>query len=175
MEVKVIDRDQIMLAGFSFYGDPFETSAGWTEENEIGRLWVRFMTYCSNHPQFGQHFDVETTNYELHIEHDETSTKGFYEVFVGVQAESLEHVPFDVLVKILPATQYAVFTLSGEEITSDWNRMIYNEWLPGSGYKVTHPYSFQLYDSRFKGLDKIEESILDVYIPVAPSDSIPNR
>ena len=47
MQPKIIRADQIMLVGMSFYGDPFETSAGWMEENQIGRLWQRFMAYLS--------------------------------------------------------------------------------------------------------------------------------
>jgi predicted transcriptional regulator YdeE len=37
MEPVIIEKDQMALLGFSFYGDPFRPSAGWTEENEIGR------------------------------------------------------------------------------------------------------------------------------------------
>jgi predicted transcriptional regulator YdeE len=79
-------------------------------------------------------------------------------------------VPVELLVKVLPPTQYAVFTLHGEEITSDWPRRIYQEWLPGSGYEPTHQYNFQYYDERFKGIDKINESTIDVYVPVKRVD-----
>ena len=43
MEPTMIEKRQMMLLGFSFFGDPFKISGGWTEENEIGRLWKRFM------------------------------------------------------------------------------------------------------------------------------------
>jgi hypothetical protein len=43
MEGRIEDRPLTILAGLSFFGDPFAQSAGWTEENEIGRLWTRFM------------------------------------------------------------------------------------------------------------------------------------
>ena len=36
MEVRVVEKDQMLLVGLSFFGDPFKSSAGWTEENEIG-------------------------------------------------------------------------------------------------------------------------------------------
>lgn len=36
---KIFDSPDIVLVGLSFFGDPFRTNAGWTEENEIGRLW----------------------------------------------------------------------------------------------------------------------------------------
>ena len=38
----------MLLVGLSFFGDPFKSSAGWTEENEIGRLWVRFMAFLED-------------------------------------------------------------------------------------------------------------------------------
>ncbi|GEM_PF-3859724 len=41
MEPTIRELDQIILVGFSFFGDPFAESSGWTEENEIGRLWNR--------------------------------------------------------------------------------------------------------------------------------------
>jgi hypothetical protein len=49
MEPRIIEKDQIILVGFSFFGDPFATSAGWTEENEIGRVWQRLMAYLEIH------------------------------------------------------------------------------------------------------------------------------
>jgi hypothetical protein len=38
------------LAGMSFFGDPFTSHAGWTEENEIGRLWQRFQAHVETQP-----------------------------------------------------------------------------------------------------------------------------
>jgi predicted transcriptional regulator YdeE len=66
----------------------------------------------------------------------------------------------------LPACKYAVFTFRGEEIAGDWSAAIYADWMPGSGYEQAHPYSFQLYDHRFKGVDSLADSVLDVYVPI---------
>jgi predicted transcriptional regulator YdeE len=62
-----------------------------------------------------------------------------------------------------------VFTLRGEQITSDWSRMI-DDWMLDAGYSSAYPYGFQLYDQRFKGLDDLEASELDVYFPIKPAD-----
>jgi len=43
MEPTIVERNQITLVGFGFFGDPFAASGGWMEENEIGRLWNRFV------------------------------------------------------------------------------------------------------------------------------------
>lgn len=162
----IFDKPEIILVGVGFFGDPFSMSAEWTEENEIGRLWNRLFAYMRKYPHGIKHVANQKVGYEVHIEHEETALKGYYEVFAGVEVTQIEDVPVELLVKILPATTYAVFTLRGQQIISDWYREIYQHWLPGSGYRNAHPYSFQLYDERFQGLDKLDDSALDVYVPV---------
>jgi len=151
------------LVGFGFFGDPFKSSAGWTEENEIGRLWKRFSVFRDQ--QRIKNVLNDRVTYEVHIEHAETKQTGEYEVFVGVEVDSLEAVLVEMTVKLLPAVTYAVFTLQGPEINSDWSRRI-AEWMAQSGYRRPYPYGFQRYDERFKGLEQIADSILDVCIPV---------
>jgi len=165
MQPTIIQKDEITLVGMSFYGDPFETSAGWTEENQIGRLWQRFMTYLSEHVDKIQHPAPIHASYEVHVYGPETMTMGLFEVFVGIAVKQLETVPVELLVKILPATEYAVFTLQGEQIASDWHLEI-NQWLATAGYQHAQPFSFQYFDERFIGLDQLSESQLDVYMPV---------
>jgi AraC family transcriptional regulator len=166
MEPTILDSGQIILLGFSFFGDPFSLKGEWTEENEIGRLWQRFMAYMGKHRHRLQYLADETAGYEVHIEHEETALKGHYEVFVGMEVKKLVDVPVEMLVKILPPTTYAIFTLKGEQINTDWTRKIYEGWLPGSGYRAAYGYNFQFYDQRFKGLDNLAESELDVYVPI---------
>ncbi len=172
MEPRIIKKGQITLVGFSFFGDPFAESGGWTEENEIGRLWNRFTIYLTDHRDRIKHIKDDACAYEVHVESEETASKGHREIFVGVEVERLEDIPVEMLVKILPPAQYAVFTLNGEQITSDWSRMIW-EWMSGAGYESAYEYGFQLCDQRFKGLDNLEGSELDVYVPVKPADNVP--
>jgi AraC family transcriptional regulator len=175
MEPRIVEKDQIILVGFSFFGDPFATSAGWTEENEIGRIWQRLMAYLEIHGRHIKHVKDAEIHYEVHIEHEETESRGHYEVFAGMEVEKLEDVPVQLLVKVLPATKYAVFTFKGEQITSDWSKMIFHEWMPQSGYQRAHRYGFQLYDHRFRGLDNIDQSELDVYVPIEQRRTEPAR
>jgi predicted transcriptional regulator YdeE len=164
VEPQLIDKDQIILVGLSFFGDPFKFSGGWTEENEIGRLWQRFMTYLG---EAGQQIRHAKTGgfYELHIDHPEMERTGEYEVFVGLEVDRLEDVPVRLSIKILPPTQYAVFTLVGQEIVADWSAEM-QAWLTHSGYQRAYTYGFQYYDERFKGMEQIDESVLDMYVPV---------
>jgi hypothetical protein len=39
MEPRIIESNEIAIAGMVFYGDPFAVGDGWSEENEIGKLW----------------------------------------------------------------------------------------------------------------------------------------
>lgn len=150
----------------SFYGDPFDNHAGWDEDNQIGLLWKRMMSFLKKDETF---LSLSQTSawYEVHIQSEETKVKGSFEVFVGVEfdLEKLAEMPAQLLVKNLPATQYAIFTFEGEEISSDWGKTL-ESWLSGSEYLSSGTYNFQYYDERFKGLDRINESVLDVYIPI---------
>jgi AraC family transcriptional regulator len=166
MEPSRFETRQITLLGLGFFGNPFEDSGGWTEENEIGRLWSRFESYLSRHGGEIQHATAQDVAYELHLEHAETRQTGEYEVFVGLEVEALEDVPLELCAKILPPATYAVFILQGEEIVSDWGQEIHGQWMPGSGYESAGAYGLQRYDQRFKGLDRLAESTLEVYIPV---------
>jgi AraC family transcriptional regulator len=118
-----------------------------------------------NHGDQLEHVEDREIAYEVHIYNEETMQKGMFEVFVGMEVAKLENVPVELVVKILPSTTYAVFTLEGQQITSDWYQ-IAEQWLPQAGYQTAYEYSFQLYDQRFKGLDNLDESALDVYMPV---------
>jgi AraC family transcriptional regulator len=167
---RMIKRPRLRLAGFSFYGDPFAFSDGWSMDNEIGRLWQRLMTFLAAHDDHIPGMTDEQAMFEVHIEHPETRSKGLFEVFVGVPVDELDGLPVELVVKVLPPVRYAVFTLRGTIITSDWGKDIYQEWLPQSGYREAYPYNFQYYDERFKGMDRVAESVLDIYVPVAPRE-----
>jgi len=166
MHPVIVEKDQIILGGLSFFGDPFQTSAEWTEENEIGRLWKRFMKLYGQRGERIKSIKNNCVFYEVQIVHEETESKGLFEVFVGIEINEFIEIPVELLIKILPPAKYAVFTIKGQEIISDWTWKISYEWLPQAGYEQTHQFNFQLYDSRFKGLDRVEESVIDVYIPV---------
>ncbi len=165
MQPTLLQKPEILLVGLSFYGDPFDSSDAWTEENHIGRTWQRLTSYLGQHGGAIRHRTASDVFYEVHIYGEETSTRGLFEVFVGVEVERLEAVPVDLLVKVLPAADYAVFTLAGEAIFSDWVMHI-DRWLAEAGFERSQPYSVQYYDPRFKGLDRIAESTLDIYMPV---------
>lgn len=165
MDPVIIRKPALNLVGMSFYGDPFDTRGGWDEANQIGQTWVRFERFLEENMGRIQHVSQPGVAIELHVYHPDTLIIGHFEVFIGLQVDRLEAIPVELVAKILPPSEYAVFTLYGKEITGDWQMQI-DRWIAAAGYQRSFQFSFQYYDERFKGLDRIEESILDVYLPV---------
>mgnify|MGYP006300910971 CR=1 FL=1 len=172
MEPKIEYKESMVLLGMDFYGDPFNSHTFWDEKNEIGRLWKRFESFLNKSPELIKNRIRKNVSLEVFITTEESMSIGIFEVFVGVLVEEIEYIPLKCVAKELPATHYAVFTLKGNEITSDWQNEIYNIWLPNSDYESAYNYNIQYYDERFKGIDQIEESVVDVYIPVQKKDSV---
>jgi len=47
----------------------------------------------------------------------------------------------------------------------DWEQEIL-AWLDQNGYRESYPFNFQYYDARYKGLDSVDDSEIDVYLPI---------
>lgn len=166
MEPSIIYEKNLFLVGMNFYGDPFNTHTFWHEENEIGHLWDRFMSFLNENPDSIKNSIKKNVFLEIFITTEKSMEIGLFEVFVGVLVDKIEEIPLNCVAKQLPATNYAVFTLKGNEITSDWHNQIYNKWLPESEYESPYNYNIKYYDERFKDINQIKDSELDVYIPV---------
>ncbi len=168
MQPQIIHQPPLVLIGLSFYGDPFQLNGAWTEENEIGRLWQRFMGLWSQQPGIFPPLVQPGVTYEIHILHPESQERGEHEVFVGMQAAQPQPVSAMLSYKLLPESQYALFTLAGQQIIEDWWNPIVADWLPTSGYAYDAGFSIQRYDERFKSIEQIDESELDILIPIHP-------
>lgn len=167
MEIQFIYKEAIPLAGMSFYGDPFRQAEDWSADNEIGRLSSRYMKFRRKNTENLDPILFSDDFYEVHIYTDESSAKGFFEVFVGQILKSIQPVPLDLSIKVLPSGDYAVFNLVGEQIITDWYKDI-DGLLKQNGWQRSNSYFFQVYDERFKGMQHIAESELSAYIPVEP-------
>lgn len=167
MQPVIQHRSRLILAGVSFFGDPFHSHAGWTEANEIGRLWHRLMSLLSRPGSPYPHHPAES--YEIHLQYPETLQTGEYEVFVGFTIEALDHVPVELGLKVLPEADYAIFTLRGEQIRCE--EPFIDGWLAESGYRLVTPVYIQRYDQRFKGLDQLADSEIDLLVPVIQANS----
>ncbi len=182
MDARIESRGPLFLAGMGFYGNPFGNASAWDEDNEIGSLWKRLMGFLRSAPSSGSASSsispvfMEAASgraawYEVHIIGPEMRTNGRYEVFAGIEIaapEALSALPPALSAKALPGGDYAVLALKGEEISSDWESAAAQEILPGLKREAGGGFSFQRYDDRFKGMERLSESVLEAWIPLLP-------
>ncbi len=169
MEIEIIDMEPLTLLGIDYYG-PIETLRD--EMTPIETLWERFSLFCKNRWYTIEDLILdESISYEVHIWNQEEleDTKNFM-AFIGVEVEELIETPVELVGKILPCGKYAKATLIGKEI-EEWEKLVYKEWLENSDYQVrmfgTYSLDYQRYDDKyFKGIENLENSKLEVYIPI---------
>jgi predicted transcriptional regulator YdeE len=167
MKKKIVERRETKLLGLAYYGTL--SGEGWSEENQIGRTWQRFTQYVQqNWSLIKDKVIDEKISYEVHLwNEEEWDATGVFRVFVGVEVDSLEDMPVDLLGMVLPAGTFAMVTAEGEEITTiDMQEVLPPEDYPRVKFR-DHLLEIQCYDQdRFKGLDNIDESEVDYYIPI---------
>ena len=154
-----------------FYGAL--SGEAWSTENPIGQLWQRFNQFFDGNPEWVKKHTIRPEiGYEVNIWNEaESQETGRFYTFVGVEVDSLDDLPLEVVGKVLPAGTFAHAIPKGQQITT-WEKDLYEAWLPGSGYELApigdYHYQLQVYeDGRFKGVgDLLEESEIDVYTPV---------
>lgn len=162
-EARIVSRNNTLLIGMSFFGNPF--AAG----DEITALWTRFRAYLDEHPHgLGEALRPGGPSYEVHVASPEMDSSGRYEVFVGREVSGRSAIPIACSAKVLPAAEYAVLTVRGEAIVEDWMSRLYAEIVPGMGREADESFGFELYDERFKGMDRLAVSELDYYVPLLP-------
>jgi len=165
MKPSITNSRRIILVGMDFYGDPYQQADGWSAQNAIGQLWERFNNFYKDKKESIRHLASEA-GYEVWIDFEgEEDPKNKY-IFVGVEVEKLFSPPLELVARILPETRYAVFTLEGNEIKSDWPSKILSPWLTDAGLEQSYHYIIEYYDpQRFKGIDS-GDSQLDIYVPI---------
>ena len=154
----------MLLGGMNYFGDPLSVKGGWDSENEIGNTWRRYMAWLAENPARPYALG-KGEMYEVHIYGPETERKGYFEVFVGEEV-SPHPLPVELSAKWIPGGEYLKITLSGEEISGDWWKDLDSVILPAHGLTRRGTYLIEAYDSRFKGMDRMSESELDIYLPV---------
>ena len=170
MESRIVERGETVLAGMSFFGNPFSQASAWDADNEIGALWKRFMAFLADVPgAIRERAGPEGVMYELHAYASETPRTGRYEVFVGVEVSRSAAIPVFCSLKIIPAGEYVLVTAHGVEIRQDWTAWsdrIADQCLGSAGRTASNAFVVEVYDRRFKGMDRLEESELDFLVPL---------
>lgn len=165
MEIRFENRKALLLCGVSFFGNPFTNAAAWDSENEIGSLWHRFFKLKKSW-NVSNNTSNDYKSFEMHIEHPNTKKNGLYEVFIGEEISDSICAPISSCIKYIPKSEYAVITVNGLEVQEDISKTLEIELHKISNYSINKAFSLLVYDKRFKGMDKLSESILEYWIPL---------
>ncbi|MUT68281.1 effector binding domain-containing protein [Paenibacillus sp. NEAU-GSW1] len=89
-----------------------------------------------------------------------------FTVFGGVELQEGEAAPEAMAVRDLPELQLAVVTHKGpiSRIKQTYDYFL-KRWQPQSDYNLSHPFNYQLYTDKFKGVNE-PDSELELYFPV---------
>ena len=162
----IVEQAPLLLAGLSYYGDPFAYHLEWQVENEIGHLWMRFYRLIGQYPEIQQRMMQTGVMYEAHILHPESRETGRYEVFIGAALEDVSDIPVQFLLKPLPARRYLQYEVSGQAIVEDIEHLPVDAHAADLGLRRDATYHLLAYDERFRGMDHLDESIVSVLIPL---------
>lgn len=160
-----------LIIGMNFYGDPFSVGGSWSVDNAIGKLWQRYSVYLSKYSDQILHRVSPDESYECHVMDEGFEETGEYGVMVGVEVSSLNQQPVHLVSKVIPGKQYLVLILKGQEIVSDQQVFVNEILIEHPDISVDARFFFEKYDKRFKGMNRIDESLVEIYIPLNDTDS----
>jgi len=174
MDHEVVEKDEIKLVGLNYHGSITEDDVGF--EERVEDMWRRLSEFCMTRwDEIEEKVVNPELSYEVQVWNEEEITQsGRMDVFVGVETEELKEVPLELVAKVIPSGKYISFKLKGEEIQG-WEDYLLREWFPESDYwlrpvddRLFHIQCF--HEEKFKGIDNIEESELEVLVPVEEID-----
>jgi predicted transcriptional regulator YdeE len=168
MQAKILEQEPILLAGMSYYGNPFVPEDDDDAGTPVHHLWARVMAFLERNPHALPPLVAPGVVYEVHVPHSKAAEASDHEVFVGLEVATVVRLPLQLQAKMLPEGLYLRVVLQGEEIVRDWFSTIARDWLPRANHRLADSFSFQRYDRRFKGGRQLAESELEVYLPVEP-------
>ena len=84
----------------------------------------------------------------------------------AVQVADFDEIPLGTFAIVLPASTYARFTLHGPvKGIGKLKSYVRKIWFPSSGYKLAHPYWYEVYGEQFRGgVEPTSE--LELYFPI---------
>lgn len=151
MEPKIMRRDTFIIVGLEYYGE--------NKHNEIGEMWNKFNKMTTSIPN--KVFPMEAAFGVCYMLPDDK--EGSFHYIASVAVTSLEKIPSGMVSKVIPASNYAVFTHYGKlDTLGETYRKIYQEWIPETGLKIRADLDFEYYDKRF--VQNSDSSEFDIYV-----------
>jgi len=167
MEYRLIEKPAFKVVGYALETTSVEGQnlkdipAFWADYMENGRGRRLLQVIGKEHaPELGicTDFDPET---------------GRFVYLIGMEVDSFDGIPSDLVCREFPGANFAVFTTPkvqpqhfSNSIQETW-RVVFNEWFPTSGYEHAGTAEIEWYDERSNpGIDGTPQ--MDIYIPVKP-------
>ena len=151
MKPQFINKPEMILVGIVGCGSD-------VSQIDIAGLWRRF----DEHSRYIEH-QVKGKGYEIHIQ--EKTDPPMHFCLAGVEVQRIGHLPTELLVKVIPACEYAIFTHHFREGGYGYAFKAVYDWLETSEYASAYQFDIQCYDSRFNGSDD-PESVLEIWVPI---------
>ncbi|MGZ9584016.1 GyrI-like domain-containing protein [Paenibacillus marinisediminis] len=159
MEYKILDKDRMLLIGMACEVTLSEVQS----ERSTINLAERFMSRkeeISNVINTREVFGVSTDPEDYNPDTDK------FEYFIGVEVNSTNEIPNDMVYREVPRNEYVVFTFKGSaDNAGQVHNYLYTNWLKNNEYQLSGSYNVEVYDERFKGPFS-EESVTDIYFPI---------
>ncbi|WP_256757087.1 effector binding domain-containing protein [Cohnella sp. WQ 127256] len=157
----LIQLEEIKLVGIA---ERTTNKAEMTEQAKIGGLWGRF---------YGEGIQQSIPNlahagpqsiYGCYCDY-ENGAAGEYTILLGCQVKEINSLPSGMVGRVLPASQYAVFTTKMGPVSTvvieAWQAIW--RWSATSELKRTFTGDFELYDERSSDPENVQ---VDIYIAV---------
>ncbi|MBL6991135.1 MAG: AraC family transcriptional regulator [Bacteriovoracaceae bacterium] len=152
MEPVIKQKDEFLVVGME------EEYTHKTSCN-IPQLWDQFVPLIDKIPnRKGQHYFGVCEGNPKDI-NDEN-----FMYMACVEVDNLDEVPQGLIEKVIPKSEYAVFTHKGSlDKLGETTNYIWGSWLPKCGYKYG-AIDFELYDERFN--PETMDGELDIWVPI---------
>ncbi len=151
MNPEFTHRDSFSVIGILYYGK--------NEENEIHQMWKRHahkVLSIANRKRPDQY-------YGFCFQNEDYIDFGAFSYMIAVEIEALDsfNIPMDMVVKSVPAHEYAVFHHhGGPSKLGETYQYIEGEWLPKQPFKRNDAFDFEFYQGN------AENESLSIYIPI---------
>ena len=158
MEPRFLKKEAFILAGFRKH-----TKEG---GHIIGEVWEKLKEVIPEiKNRVGQNIMY---GFEDYSEDFNSNTLQFY-YMAAIEVSDEKNLPEGIFIKKIPAAQYAVFTVNGNNSNGEIGqafRYIYDKWLPQSEYCLSDEImaDFEYYDERWDC--QSSKAQIDIYIPI---------
>lgn len=152
MEPRIVRMGERKLIGMAYHGK--------NENDEIPRFWQKYWDRIAELPNRSR--PGESYGFCFSIEGEEGG--GFF-YLMAVEVSNFDRMPVEMLGKVIPESEYAVFTVRGLAAIKDAYTFAYGEWLPKSGWRHTLNFDYEFYGTKFANPDD-PNAEFEICIPV---------